>query len=155
MLYVSICTGYNENNKPLIKIFKNLLALKVHYKNSKNHKKELTNCIINYNVPHKFIEIQRKHKNKYYMMNINYLYKSNYNLDYNSSMVIQPLTYDSIIKTTFTIDIIYTTKILNFDSFNERNCDIYIDNELIKFTNKYRFKRKGIFNVYFCLKNKN
>ena len=39
---------YNGNKKSMIRIFRNLYELKVHCRDSKSHRKVLTNCLFNY-----------------------------------------------------------------------------------------------------------
>ena len=61
-----------------------------------------------------------------------------------------------IIKCTFNIKSVDDKiRILGdeFKSFDSNNCEIYIDNELIPFTKKCKFKRTGIINVNYALKN--
>ena len=45
------CSGYSKKNKPMFRIFRSLKYLKIHCRDNADHRKDLTNCIFNYDLP--------------------------------------------------------------------------------------------------------
>ena len=55
----------------MFRIFRSLKYLKIHCRDNIEHRKDLTNCIFNYDLPDDFIEIETKKSQIYYLINKN------------------------------------------------------------------------------------
>ena len=65
------CSGYSKKDKPMFRIFRSLKYLKIHCRDNIDHRKDLTNCIFNYDLPDDFVEIEDKKSQIYYLINKN------------------------------------------------------------------------------------
>ena len=65
------CSGFNKNNKPMFRIFRSLKYLKIHFRDIIDHRKDLSNCIFNYDLPNDYVEIETKKSQIYYLINKN------------------------------------------------------------------------------------
>ena len=65
------CSGYSKKDKPMFRIFRSLKYLKIHCRDNIDHRKDLSNCIFNYDLPDDCIEIEVKKAQMYYLMNKN------------------------------------------------------------------------------------
>ena len=55
----------------MFRIFRSLKYLKIHCRDNIDHRKDLSNCIFNYDLPDDCIEIEVKKAQMYYLMNKN------------------------------------------------------------------------------------
>ena len=55
----------------MFRIFRSLKYLKIHCRDNADHRKDLTNCIFNYDLPDDFIELETKKSQIYYLINKN------------------------------------------------------------------------------------
>ena len=55
----------------MFRIFRSLKYLKIHCRDNIDHRKDLSNCIFNYDLPDDCIEIEVKKTQMYYLMNKN------------------------------------------------------------------------------------
>ena len=65
------CSGYSKKNKTMFRIFRSLKYLKVLCSDNIDHRKDLSNCIFNYDLSDDCVEIEVKKAQIYYLMNKN------------------------------------------------------------------------------------
>ena len=60
-----------KKDKPMFKIFRSLKYIKIHCRDNIDHRKDLNNCIFNYDFPDNYVEIEVKKSQIYYLINKN------------------------------------------------------------------------------------
>ena len=71
MIFVMIVQVIIKKDKPMFKIFRSLKYIKIHCRDNIDHRKDLNNCIFNYDFPDNYVEIEVKKSQIYYLINKN------------------------------------------------------------------------------------